>query len=143
MNNIKQFFVFLLVPAQLCWSVQAGNDAVICIEKDGHVAIENSLNGECGIPEEAGSGNHFTGPSSITAEDSHCDDCIDVPILESITCPDRKTILAVEIHLMLISITASNPYGALSTTRTAKVSAWSSKGMQSDPNHRRTTVFLI
>ncbi len=143
MQKVKQFFIFLLIPAQLCWSLQAGSEAVICIEKDGHLAIENSINGACGGTENTGPYEYTHGSSSITSEDSHCDDCIDVPILQSITYPVRRTGTAIESNLLSADITAINPHRDFSISRTARHSTWPSGYIPTDPNHRKTTVLLI
>lgn len=56
--------------------------AVLCIEADGHMSVEDAVGFSCGPYASA----HQHGPSSIDDEpvaDTHCGDCIDIPLPSS------------------------------------------------------------
>lgn len=63
--NIAKLLLFLLMIPLVSGNIE---NAIICIEGNGHIAIESPMNGTCGIEGLSGYANE------------HCSGCTDIPI---------------------------------------------------------------
>jgi hypothetical protein len=85
----------------------AGDDVVLCLGGDGHVAIESV--GPEGCVEVAETVSHAAAASAISASSSHCGPCVDVALTASSTIAATSAAERTDAAPALISIATPGP----------------------------------
>jgi len=143
MKSLQKISALLIIFSQICLAVLVKNDMVFCVQDNGNIAVESSINGIC---EDSISLSSQKSETRLFQFDElpFREGCQDISIRQSIFYSETKR----DLNNIKFLIPAWNSlsiiaFSNLSSSRSLKLGECSIDKLTNDPHYRRTVVLLI